>query len=402
MTTIGLCGGGGCPLSRSVDVAIPVQAKDTASVQQGHLAIEHALCRALERLLLDSDGALVTAAAGSVLTLPELLDLRAAWKAAGRVVVWTNGCFDLFHSGHLASLKAARRLGDVLLVGVNSDRAVHRLKGDGRPLIPEGERAAIIAGAEIGRSRHVFDEDTPEAVHRAAAARRSLQGRRLCPSGRQARAGARQRRGLRRAGGVPAVAGRFLDDAVLETVSNHDSWLTRAGGFPGSRRDSDRGRRLSTRSASRSAWWTERPQPSAPGRREPAPRRGQQPVRDRARADHRGRSSIGSRKVIGLLAGEGIVLDGTKIVPTHPKPGAIQEAQSGNAPRSCGGLRLDLGRSFMIGDKVSDVEAGERAGCATVLLGSGTIDGESTRGPDFVASGWSAAVRPILESVGAR
>ena len=164
MTTIGLCGGGGCPLSRSVDVAIPVQAEDTASVQQGHLAIEHALCRALERLLLDSDGSLVTAKGASVLTLPDLLDLRATWKAAGRVVVWTNGCFDLFHSGHLASLKAARRLGDVLVVGVNSDRAVQRLKGDGRPLMPEGERAAIIA--ELRSVDHVliFDEDTPETV----------------------------------------------------------------------------------------------------------------------------------------------------------------------------------------------------------------------------------------------
>jgi rfaE bifunctional protein nucleotidyltransferase chain/domain len=164
MTTIGLCGGGGCPLSRSVDVAIPVQANDTATVQQGHLAIEHALCRALERLLLDSDGSLVAAAPGSVLSLPELLDLRAEWKAAGQVVVWTNGCFDLLHPGHLASLKAARRLGDVLLVGVNSDEAVRRLKGEGRPLMPAEERAAIIAELRSVDHAVIFEEDTPEAV----------------------------------------------------------------------------------------------------------------------------------------------------------------------------------------------------------------------------------------------
>jgi rfaE bifunctional protein nucleotidyltransferase chain/domain len=164
MTTIGLCGGGGCPLSRSVDVAIPVQANDTATVQQGHLAIEHALCRALERLLLDSDGSLVAAAPGSVLSLPELLDLRAEWKAAGQVVVWTNGCFDLLHPGHLASLKAARRLGDVLLVGVNSDEAVRRLKGEGRPLMPAEERAAIIAELRSVNHALIFEEDTPEAV----------------------------------------------------------------------------------------------------------------------------------------------------------------------------------------------------------------------------------------------
>jgi rfaE bifunctional protein nucleotidyltransferase chain/domain len=164
MITIGLCGGGGCPLSRSVDVAIPVLAKDTATVQQGHLAIEHALCRALERLLLDSDGSLMTAVPGSVLALPELLDLRAAWRAGGRVVVWTNGCFDLLHAGHLEGLRTARRLGDVLLVGINSDDAVRRLKGEGRPLMPEAERAAMVS--ELRSVDHVliFDEDTPEAV----------------------------------------------------------------------------------------------------------------------------------------------------------------------------------------------------------------------------------------------
>jgi rfaE bifunctional protein nucleotidyltransferase chain/domain len=164
MTTIGLCGGDASPLARSVDVAIPVQGSDAATVQQGHLAIEHALCRALERRLLDADWSLASAAAGSVLTLPELLDLRAEWKAAGQVVVWTNGCFDLLHSGHLASLNAARRLGDVLLVGVNSDEAVRRLKGDGRPLMPAAERAAIIAELRSVDHALIFDEDTPEAV----------------------------------------------------------------------------------------------------------------------------------------------------------------------------------------------------------------------------------------------
>ena len=92
----------------------------------------------------------MTAEPGSVLTLPELLDLRTAWRAAGRVVAWTNGGFDLLHSGHLASLRAARRLGDVLFVGVNSDAAVRRQKGEGRPLVPEAERAAI--ASELSQS----------------------------------------------------------------------------------------------------------------------------------------------------------------------------------------------------------------------------------------------------------
>jgi D-glycero-D-manno-heptose 1,7-bisphosphate phosphatase len=108
-------------------------------------------------------------------------------------------------------------------------------------------------------------------------------------------------------------------------------------------------------------------------------------------------------RFIGLIAGEGIVLDGTKYCPHPPEAGCdCRKPSPGMLLEAAEDLRLDLGRSFMIGDKVSDVEAGERAGCTTVLLGSGTINGESTRGPDFFASGWSAAVRPILESVGAR
>ena len=108
-------------------------------------------------------------------------------------------------------------------------------------------------------------------------------------------------------------------------------------------------------------------------------------------------------RFIGLIADEGIVLDGSKYCPHPPEAGCdCRKPSPGMLLEAARDLRLDLGRSFMIGDKVSDVEAGERAGCRTVLLGAGTIDGGSTRGPDFVASSWSAAVRPILESVGAR
>ena len=93
-------------------------------------------------------------------------------------------------------------------------------------------------------------------------------------------------------------------------------------------------------------------------------------------------------RFIGLIAGEGIVLDGTKYCPHPPEAGCdCRKPSPGMLLEAAEDLRLDLGRSFMIGDKVSDVEAGERAGCRTVLLGSGTIDGGSTRGPDFVASG---------------
>jgi D-glycero-beta-D-manno-heptose 1-phosphate adenylyltransferase len=92
---------------------------------------------------------------------PALLALREDWRAQGLVVVWTSGCFDLLHVGHLRSLQAAGRLGDVLVVGVNSDASVRRLKEPGRPILPEAERVELLAGLECVDHVIVFDESTP-------------------------------------------------------------------------------------------------------------------------------------------------------------------------------------------------------------------------------------------------
>jgi rfaE bifunctional protein nucleotidyltransferase chain/domain len=94
-------------------------------------------------------------------TLASVLDERWAWKAAGQVVVFTNGCFDLLHPGHVALFEAARAQGDVLVVGLNSDRSVRGLKGGDRPLIPEAERAETLAALEPVDRVVVYDEDTP-------------------------------------------------------------------------------------------------------------------------------------------------------------------------------------------------------------------------------------------------
>jgi D-glycero-D-manno-heptose 1,7-bisphosphate phosphatase len=108
-------------------------------------------------------------------------------------------------------------------------------------------------------------------------------------------------------------------------------------------------------------------------------------------------------RFIALLGDEEIILDGAKYCPHAPEAGCdCRKPRPGMILEAAENLHLDLGCSFMIGDKLSDVEAGERAGCRTVLLGPGTAEGESTRGPDFVASDWGAAVRPILESVSPR
>src|SRR6266581_4818895 len=83
---------------------------------------------------------------GKVMTWEPLLAWREAARREGRVVVWTNGCFDLLHVGHVRGLQKARGLGDGLVVGVNDDASVRRLKGTGRPIVPAAERAELLAG----------------------------------------------------------------------------------------------------------------------------------------------------------------------------------------------------------------------------------------------------------------
>lgn len=82
----------------------------------------------------------------------------------GRCVVFTNGCFDLLHPGHIASLEQARSLGDALVVGINSDDSVRHLKGPGRPVFPQDERAEILAALECVDAVVIFDELTPQEV----------------------------------------------------------------------------------------------------------------------------------------------------------------------------------------------------------------------------------------------
>jgi rfaE bifunctional protein nucleotidyltransferase chain/domain len=100
----------------------------------------------------------------AVLTLEELIVRFAHDKRNGKRVVFTNGCFDLLHPGHIHSLEAARNLGDLLVVGINSDTSVRILKGADRPLIPEQERAEILASFECVDGVVIFDELTPQKV----------------------------------------------------------------------------------------------------------------------------------------------------------------------------------------------------------------------------------------------
>jgi D-beta-D-heptose 7-phosphate kinase / D-beta-D-heptose 1-phosphate adenosyltransferase len=95
---------------------------------------------------------------------PTAEDVIARTRARGGTVVATGGCFDLLHAGHVAMLDAARELGDCLVVCLNSDESVRRLKGSDRPLVPEDDRAAVLAALAAVDAIVLFDEDTPEAV----------------------------------------------------------------------------------------------------------------------------------------------------------------------------------------------------------------------------------------------
>jgi D-beta-D-heptose 7-phosphate kinase/D-beta-D-heptose 1-phosphate adenosyltransferase len=85
-------------------------------------------------------------------------------KARGRRIVFTNGCFDLLHSGHVALLERARRLGDRLIVAMNSDRSVRRLKGPGRPVVDQRDRARVLAGLTAVDYVTIFHDATPRRV----------------------------------------------------------------------------------------------------------------------------------------------------------------------------------------------------------------------------------------------
>lgn len=98
---------------------------------------------------------------GKILSRAELVARRAQWKKEGRKVVFTNGCYDLLHPGHIRLLESARSLGDVLVLALNTDASVARLKGPTRPLIPEQERARLAAGLEAVDAVAFFGEDTP-------------------------------------------------------------------------------------------------------------------------------------------------------------------------------------------------------------------------------------------------
>ena len=101
---------------------------------------------------------------GQIVTRPELVELVETERRAGSKIILANGCFDLIHAGHIRYLSGAKALGGFLVVGINSDNQVRNLKGEGRPFMPEDERAEILAALRDVDAVTIFDEPTVEQL----------------------------------------------------------------------------------------------------------------------------------------------------------------------------------------------------------------------------------------------
>jgi D-glycero-beta-D-manno-heptose 1-phosphate adenylyltransferase len=155
--------------------------------------------------VLDLDGAEVTAEAA---------------RAAGRRVVLANGCFDLLHVGHVRYLADARTLGDLLIVGVNGDASVRRLKGAGRPLMPAVERAELVASLRAVDHVVVFDDDTADRLVARLRPAVHAKGTDYTPESVPERAA------VLAAGGRVAIAGDAKDHSTRDVIAEI---LTRFG-----------------------------------------------------------------------------------------------------------------------------------------------------------------------------
>jgi rfaE bifunctional protein nucleotidyltransferase chain/domain len=145
-----------------VDIGIVVPSTNAARVQEVHIALVHILCEVIESSLFPTEVDFTDIPRG-VVRWSDLLVLRDMWKDEGKIVVWTNGCFDVLHAGHLYCLEQAKRLGEILVVGVNADASVRALKGPGRPIFPLEERMRILAGLRTTDYIVAFNGTTPEA-----------------------------------------------------------------------------------------------------------------------------------------------------------------------------------------------------------------------------------------------
>jgi len=166
LKVIALTGRDGGELAEAADVTVAAPSRETAHVQEWHTAALHAICEVCEELwtrapvipLLKRAGLLSRQAAAARCALA---------REAGVRVAFTNGCFDILHPGHIATFEHAAGLADCLVIGLNSDESVRRLKGEGRPAVGQDARAVVLAALERVDAVVVFEEDTPLELIRA-------------------------------------------------------------------------------------------------------------------------------------------------------------------------------------------------------------------------------------------
>jgi D-beta-D-heptose 7-phosphate kinase/D-beta-D-heptose 1-phosphate adenosyltransferase len=99
-----------------------------------------------------------------IASLDELNEIRERAKRDGKKVVFTNGCFDILHRGHVDYLEKAKKLGDILIIGLNSDKSVKKIKGEKRPIVPEDDRALVLSSLGCVDYVCIFDQETPEEL----------------------------------------------------------------------------------------------------------------------------------------------------------------------------------------------------------------------------------------------
>jgi D-beta-D-heptose 7-phosphate kinase/D-beta-D-heptose 1-phosphate adenosyltransferase len=156
IATMAACVAAGLPFVDAAGVA-----NTAAGIVVGKVGTQPVRWPELERDLTESRQQSPTSALWKVADLQEAMGRLSRWRQAEQRIVFTNGCFDLLHPGHVSLLHQARHLGDRLIVGLNTDASIRRLKGMQRPILPEADRAAILSALEDVDMVVFFDEDTP-------------------------------------------------------------------------------------------------------------------------------------------------------------------------------------------------------------------------------------------------
>lgn len=153
IATLALCASAGIPVAAAAKIAN--LAAGIVVEKVGTVAATH------EELNLAISNAARDQFSHKILALPQLRVLASQWRKSGETIVFTNGCFDLLHAGHIKLLQECKAFGERLIIAINSDLSVSRLKGPTRPIIPQRERAQLLAALSLSDAVVVFDEETP-------------------------------------------------------------------------------------------------------------------------------------------------------------------------------------------------------------------------------------------------